>query len=109
MPPLEGEGDEAMFFHDRLQFEAIGPLFFGPFGGETMRLFGEVIEGGGHRQFVSHPIDQGDVDGRASSMLAFAYGGIGNVTFIPNELPHLELNRTWPIAVENFQAETFLP
>ena len=73
-----------------------------------MRLVGEVIVGGGHRKFIAHTIDEGDVDGGASSMLAFAIGGIGNVTLIANELPHLELNGTWTITVEDFQAETFL-
>jgi hypothetical protein len=72
-----------------------------------MRLVGEVIVGGGHRKFIAHAIDQGDVDGGASGMLAFALGGIGNVTLISNEFPHFKLNRTWTISVKNFQAETF--
>ncbi len=32
MPPLKDERNEAMLLHGRLQFEAIGPLLFGPFG-----------------------------------------------------------------------------
>ena len=40
MPPLERKRDEAMLLRDRLQFDAICPLFFGPLGGETMRLVG---------------------------------------------------------------------
>ena len=38
----------------------------------------ESIVARGHRKFIAHAIDQGDVDGGASGMLALLSGGIGN-------------------------------
>src|SRR5205809_231521 len=59
VPPLEWVGEEAVFLHHRFEEFGIAGSFGGDAGGVAVGTLGEIVEGGGHGEFLAVLIDEG--------------------------------------------------
>ena len=67
-----------------------------------MRPLGKIVEGCRHLQFLAQAVDQGDVDAVLRVPSAFVLG-LGDISLITDEIPHLLLNGQRPVGIVDLQ------